>query len=84
MLPNLIKISRFGSVMQVFLLSLQSKSLHMLIGSNKELLELQQAYDSDESTFVAILWRRTIATTYLVSEVFPDQFAFIYSGMVLA
>lgn len=53
----------------------------MLIGRNKEIQELQQAYDSDESKFVAIFGRRRIGKTYLVREVFQDKFEFTYSGM---
>lgn len=56
----------------------------MLIGRNKEIQELQQAYDSDESKFVAIFGRRRIGKTYLVREVFQDKFAFTYSGMANA
>ena len=53
----------------------------MLIGRRQEIQELQQAYDSDESKFVAIFGRRRIGKTYLVREVFRDNFAFTYSGM---
>lgn len=67
-----------------FLLSLQPKSIRMLIGRDKEIQELQQAYNSDESKFVAIFGRRRIGKTYLVREVFQDRFAFTYSGMANA
>lgn len=53
----------------------------MLIGREKEIQELRQAYDSNESKFVAIFGRRRIGKTYLVREVFQDNFAFSYSGM---
>ena len=56
----------------------------MLIGREKEIQELRQAYDSDESKFVAVFGRRRIGKTYLVREVFQDNFAFTYSGMALA
>ena len=56
----------------------------MLIGREKEIQELRQAYDSDESKFVAIFGRRRIGKTYLVREVFQDNFAFTYSGMAQA
>ena len=56
----------------------------MLIGREKEIQELQQAYDSDESKFVAVFGRRRIGKTYLVREVFQDNFAFTYSGMAQA
>lgn len=53
----------------------------MLIGREKEIQELRQAYDSGESKFVAVFGRRRIGKTYLVREVFQDNFAFTYSGM---
>lgn len=56
----------------------------MLIGREKEIQELRQAYDSDESKFVAVFGRRRIGKTYLVREVFQDNFAFAYSGMAKA
>lgn len=56
----------------------------MLIGREKEIQELRQAYDSDESKFVAVFGRRRIGKTYLVREVFQDNFAFSYSGMAQA
>ena len=56
----------------------------MLIGREKEIQELRQAYDSDESKFVAVFGRRRIGKTYLVREVFQDNFAFTYSGMAQA
>ena len=45
----------------------------MLIGREKEIQELRQAYDSEESKFVAIFGRRRIGKTYLVREVFHDK-----------
>lgn len=56
----------------------------MLIGREKEIQELRQAYDSGESKFVAVFGRRRIGKTYLVREVFQDNFAFTYSGMAQA
>ena len=56
----------------------------MLIGREKEIAELKQAYDSDESKFVAIFGRRRIGKTYLVRETFHGRFAFSYSGMAKA
>ena len=56
----------------------------MLIGREKEIQELRQAYDSGESKFVAVFGRRRIGKTYLVREVFQDDFAFTYSGMAQA
>ena len=56
----------------------------MLIGREKEIQELLQAYNSEESKFVAIFGRRRIGKTYLVREVFHNKFAFAYSGMAKA
>lgn len=56
----------------------------MLIGREKEIQEFRQAYDSNESKFVAVFGRRRIGKTYLVREVFQDDFAFTYSGMAQA
>ncbi len=56
----------------------------MLIGREKEIQKLRQSYDSDESKFVAVFGRRRIGKTYLVREVFQDNFAFTYSGMAQA
>ncbi|MCM1484095.1 MAG: AAA family ATPase [Muribaculaceae bacterium] len=56
----------------------------MLIGRENEIQELLQAYDSDESRFVAVFGRRRIGKTYLVREIFNDNFAFTYSGIAKA
>ena len=48
----------------------------MLIGREKEIQELRQAYDSEESKFVAIFGRRRIGKTYLVREVFMINLRF--------
>lgn len=56
----------------------------MLIGREKEIQELRQAYEAAESRFVAIFGRRRIGKTYLVREVFCDNFAFTFSGMAKA
>lgn len=56
----------------------------MLIGRKKEIQELREAYESDESKFVAVFGRRRIGKTYLVREVFQNKFAFTYSGMAKA
>lgn len=53
----------------------------MLIGREREIRDLQRAYDFDESKFVAIFGRRRVGKTYLVREVFDGKFAFTFSGM---
>ena len=52
-----------------------------MIGREKELKELKNAYDSKESQLVAIYGRRRIGKTYLVNEAFNHAFAFHHSGL---
>ena len=52
-----------------------------MIGREKELKELKNAYDSKESQLVAIYGRRRIGKTYLVNEAFNHVFAFHHSGL---
>lgn len=53
----------------------------MIIGREKEQLELKKAYESRESQLVAIYGRRRIGKTYLVNETFNRTFAFHHSGL---
>lgn len=53
----------------------------MLIGRKYEKGELEDAYNSRESEFVAIYGRRRIGKTFLVREVFKDKFSFTHSGV---
>ena len=48
----------------------------MLIGREKEIKTLQQAYHSEYSEFVAVYGRRRIGKTFLIREAFNYQFAF--------
>lgn len=52
----------------------------MLIGREKEKRELLQAYDSDESKFVAVYGRRRVGKTYLVRQTFKENLFFSCSG----
>ena len=56
----------------------------MLIGREKEQGWLREAYQSDESQFVAVYGRRRIGKTYLVRECFNDKFVFQHSGVAKA
>lgn len=53
----------------------------MFIGRENEIKKLRNAYNADESKFIAIYGRRRIGKTCLVREAFNDGFTFTYSGM---
>lgn len=53
----------------------------MIIGRNKEMQTLQEAYDSEYSEFVAVYGRRRVGKTFLVREKFNYTFTFQHSGL---
>lgn len=53
----------------------------MLIGRKEEQRALLEAYNSDESEFVAVYGRRRVGKTFLVRETFGDKFSFYHSGL---
>ena len=53
----------------------------MLIGREEEIRQLEDAYNSAESEFVAIYGRRRIGKTYLVRETLRDKFTFSHAGV---
>lgn len=53
----------------------------MLIGREEEIRQLEDAYNSTESEFVAIYGRRRIGKTYLVRETLQDKFTFSHAGV---
>lgn len=53
----------------------------MLIGREKEQKVLLDAYNSDESKFIAIYGRRRVGKTYLVNTLFNSKFVFSHSGV---
>lgn len=53
----------------------------MLIGREKEIKTLQQAYHSEYSEFVAVYGRRRIGKTFLIREAFNYQFTFQHTGV---
>lgn len=77
------KNMRFGTAVCVdFIIFVPLKAIKiMIIGRKREIEELEQAYVSDESKFVAIFGRRRIGKTFLVREVLSNRFSFAYSGM---
>ena len=50
----------------------------MLIGRKKQQAELRDAYNSDDSKFVALYGRRRVGKTYLVKQTFKDEFTFFF------
>lgn len=54
-----------------------------MIGRQKEAEDLQRAFNSDYSEFVAVYGRRRIGKTFLVRESFDYKFTFQHSGVKL-
>ncbi|MBR4613796.1 MAG: ATP-binding protein, partial [Kiritimatiellae bacterium] len=52
-----------------------------MIGRKKESEQLQRAYESGSSEFVAVYGRRRIGKTFLVRETFNSRFTFQHSGV---
>lgn len=55
-----------------------------LIGRQKEIRKLKYYADSMKSEFVAVYGRRRVGKTYLIREVFHEQFAFQLTGLANA
>lgn len=53
----------------------------MLVGRKEEIYQLEKAYSSSESEFVAIYGRRRIGKTYLVRETLHDKLTFTHAGV---
>ena len=52
-----------------------------LLGRKKEIEALERDFQKDESQFIALYGRRRIGKTYLIRELFHDQFFFSHTGM---
>ncbi len=55
--------------------------MQVLIGRQKEIQKLRKHHQSHKSEFVAIYGRRRVGKTFLVRQVFDNQFAFQLTGM---
>ncbi len=53
----------------------------ILVGREKEIQALKEAYDWPRSQFIAIYGRRRVGKTYLVREVFDYKFSFTHTGL---
>lgn len=51
-----------------------------IIGREREIRKLNDAYESNRSEFIAIYGRRRVGKTYLVRELFNDRFTFYTAG----
>ena len=52
-----------------------------IIGRKEEIQQLRHRYESDKAEFIAIYGRRRVGKTFLVKEVFKNQFAFMHTGL---
>ena len=55
--------------------------MSVIIGRNQETLELMRAYNRKQSQLVAVYGRRRVGKTYLVRELFKEEFAFYHTGV---
>jgi len=53
----------------------------MLVGREDEIKTLKKLYKSTRSEFVALYGRRRVGKTYLIKELFKDQFTFQVTGL---
>jgi AAA+ ATPase superfamily predicted ATPase len=53
----------------------------MIVGREKEQLELQGLLEKEESQFCAVYGRRRVGKTYLIRETFNYQFCFQHTGI---
>lgn len=55
--------------------------MSIIIGRNQETQELMRAYSRNQSQLVAVYGRRRVGKTYLIRELFKDEFAFYHTGV---
>ena len=53
-----------------------------IIGRKTEMRELQRYYDSDRPELIIVYGRRRVGKTFLIRELFKDNFAFYFTGTV--
>ncbi len=58
--------------------------MEKLIGRHRECEELKRLYETQRAEFVAICGRRRVGKTFLVRQVFCNQFAFSHAGISTA
>ena len=52
-----------------------------IVGRKEEIAELMNIYHRDQAQLVAVYGRRRVGKTYLVRELFKDDFAFYHTGL---
>ena len=55
--------------------------MSVIVGRNQETEELMRAYRRKQSQLVAVYGRRRVGKTYLVRELFKEEFAFYHTGV---
>ena len=56
--------------------------MERIIGRDAEISKLKAIATSDRSEFLALFGRRRVGKTFLVNQVFKDQFAFKMTGVI--
>ncbi len=79
--PNRDKSCGFGAVTSIKICTFVAKQNTMIIGRKDEIRQLTHAYESERSEFIAIYGRRRVGKTFLVRQIFENNFVFSYSGM---
>lgn len=52
-----------------------------IIGRKLEIQQLQHRYHSDKAEFVAVYGRRRVGKTFLIKELYKNEFAFMHTGL---
>lgn len=53
----------------------------LIIGRKEEQKELRRLFEQDEAKFVAVYGRRRVGKTFLIREMFDNDFAFYHTGL---
>ena len=52
-----------------------------MVGREKEIKELKRLYNSKKAEFVAVYGRRRVGKTYLINNMFKNDFVFRHAGL---
>lgn len=81
-LRNLVFLATFRRVLKnISYLCNHKYATIMIIGREKELQQLREAYSDDYSQFVVVYGRRRVGKTFLVREAFNYKFTFQHAGI---
>ncbi|HHH52691.1 MAG TPA: AAA family ATPase, partial [Bacteroidetes bacterium] len=73
-------MTRFFSLFYVYLY-INYPNMQILIGRNKEIKTIKEFYDSPKSEFIVVYGRRRVGKTFLVRQIFNNNFAFQLTGI---